>query len=210
MIGGLDGVDGRDAGDGHDRVAGNPADAHEVTAPDGRAITRRQLLVGASVAGLSGVAAGALLGHYATGGSGGGDEGAGRSVPAGGASGPQLGVVMPGDPRPDAPELAHRGPFGVGVRGWTVTNPDQIDVVHYLAGSPVPRYDRPLPLMVWYPAVIPAHTAELTTYSDVLGSGNDPMRPNLPFEFAGRALRGAAPAAAAAAAMPAPAQMSTP
>jgi predicted dienelactone hydrolase len=199
MTGDVDGVDGRDAGDGHDRVAGNPADtgrpadAHEVTAPDGRAITRRQLLVGASVAGLSGVAAGALLGHYATGGSGGGDEGAGRSVPAGGASGPQLGVVMPGDPRPDAPELAHRGPFGVGVRGWTVTNPDQIDVVHYLAGSPVPRYDRPLPLMVWYPAVIPAHTAELTTYSDVLGSGNDPMRPNTAFEFAGRALRGAAP-----------------
>ena len=125
MTGDVDGVDGRDAGDGHDRVAGNPADAgrpptpHEVTATDGRAITRRQLLVGASVAGLSGVAAGALLGHYATGGSSGGDEGAGRSVPSGGASGPQLGVVMPGDPRPDAPELAHRGPFGVGVRGWT-------------------------------------------------------------------------------------------
>ncbi len=61
MTGDVDGVDGRDAGDGHDRVAGNPADtgrpadAHEVTAPDGRAITRRQLLIGASVAGLSAV-----------------------------------------------------------------------------------------------------------------------------------------------------------
>jgi predicted dienelactone hydrolase len=157
-------------------------------------LTRRQLLIGASAVGLSAAAAGALLERSAGGGSAADDKGAGPGAAQSASTFPQLGVAMPGDARPDAPELAHRGPFGVGVRGWTVTNPDQFDILHASAGAPGPRYDRPLPLLVWYPAVIPAHTAELTTYSDVLGSGpGDPARPNLPFEFAGRALRGAAP-----------------
>lgn len=97
-----------------------------------------------------------------------------------------------GDPRPDAPELAPRGKFGVGVRRLDLVNPDQIDILRYSDGHFTPRYDRPLGVMVWYPALIPAGTAMLTIYHDTLGSGpGDPSRPVIPFEFPGRALRDA-------------------
>jgi predicted dienelactone hydrolase len=99
-----------------------------------------------------------------------------------------------GDARPDAPELAKRGTYGVGVRTLKVVNPDQLDVLNYSASNPNPRYDRPLTLEVWYPALIPAGVQPIAWYSDVLGNGpNNPDRPNTPFEFAGRALRDAAP-----------------
>ncbi len=99
-----------------------------------------------------------------------------------------------GDARPDAPELAPRGRFSVGVRTLDVINPDQLDIAHHTAGQPPSRYDRPLTLEIWYPAQIPADEEELTTYHDVLGRGpNDPQRPNTPFTFLGRALREAAP-----------------
>ena len=49
-------------------------------------------------------------------------------------------------------------------------------------------------LEVWYPAIRPGNKPEVTTYQDVLGSGPDnPDRPLIPFEFAGRALRNAKP-----------------
>lgn len=57
--------------------------------------------------------------------------------------------------RPDAPELAAFGAFAVGVRTLEVTNPDQLDVVGAQPGEPIPRYDRPLVLEVWYPADAP-------------------------------------------------------
>jgi len=156
-------------------------------------MTRRQLLVRASVVGLSATAAGSLLASDAVGSAGDGERGAAACVP-GKTTNPWLGYAMPGDARPDAPELAPRGAFHVGVRGWTVTNPDQLDMVHLGAGDPNPRYDRPLPLMVWYPAIIPGRRPELTTYSDSLGSGpGNPDRPVIPFTFPGRALRGARP-----------------
>ncbi len=99
-----------------------------------------------------------------------------------------------GDPRPDAPELAYRGPHAVGVRTLDVVNRDQVDILNYSADNTDPRYDRPLTLEVWYPADLAPGDRQLTTYSDVLGSGpNNPDRPNLPFEFTGRAARGAAP-----------------
>ncbi len=95
-----------------------------------------------------------------------------------------------GDARADAPELAYRGDYGVGVRTITVHHPDQLDMKNY-EKSPN-RYDRPLTLEVWYPANIPEGAVQLTTYSDVLGQGpNDPERPLIPFEFPGRALRDA-------------------
>src|SRR5450759_5200556 len=156
-------------------------------------MTRRQMLVGASVLGLSATAAGSLLASNALGAPVGG-AGAGPSAESGKTAFPQLGVPMPGDPRPDAPELAYRGPFGVGVRSLRVTNPDQLDILHYSAANPNPRYDRPLPLQVWYPAIIPGHERQLTTYSDTLGSGpNDPTRPVVPFTVEGRALRDSRP-----------------
>ena len=99
-----------------------------------------------------------------------------------------------GDARVDAPELAARGPYHVGVRTLEIINPDQLDILSYSETDTNPRYDRELTLEVWYPAVIPAGEEELTTYTDVLGTGPDnPERPNTPFEFAGRALRDAEP-----------------
>ncbi|MGO8684581.1 MAG: alpha/beta hydrolase family protein [Thermoleophilia bacterium] len=153
-------------------------------------MTRRQLLVGASVVGASAVAIGSLLASDAFTAGTRGDE----SAPPGKTSFPDLGYPMPGDMRPDAPELAARGPFHVGVRGWTLTNPNQLDMVKYSATNTDPRYNRPLPIMVWYPAIIPGHEPELTTYSDTLGSGpGNPARPVIPFKFPGRALRDARP-----------------
>ena len=54
--------------------------------------------------------------------------------------------------RPDAPALAKYGSFGVGVKTITVTNPKQPDIVKSKAGEPMPTYDRPLTVEVWYPA----------------------------------------------------------
>jgi hypothetical protein len=48
-----------------------------------------------------------------------------------------------GDPRPDAPELAYRGPLKVGVRTVQVVNENQIDILNYSPENPNPRYDRP-------------------------------------------------------------------
>jgi len=154
-------------------------------------ITRRQLLVGGAIAGVAATAAGSLMGCA----NGSGQGGAGAAASGASAAGaPQLGAAMPGDTRPDAPELARRGPFGVGVRSLTVVNPGQLDMVDLNAAGDGPRYDRPLPLTIWYPAVVPAGEAELTTYADALGSGpGNPERPVVPFTFQGRALRGAAP-----------------
>lgn len=99
-----------------------------------------------------------------------------------------------GDARPDAPELAPRGRFSVGVRTLAVVNPDQLDIANHTAEQPTPRYDRPLTLEIWYPAQVPAGEQALTTYHDVLGLGpNNPQRPNTPFTFRGRALRDAPP-----------------
>jgi len=99
-----------------------------------------------------------------------------------------------GDARADAPELAYRGSFDVGVRTLKVVNPNQIDILNYSVENPDPRYDRPLTLEVWYPAKDRGKKKEVTTYQDVLGSGpDDPERPLIPFEFAGRALRNAKP-----------------
>ncbi|MRW87035.1 dienelactone hydrolase [Pseudoduganella sp. FT26W] len=101
-----------------------------------------------------------------------------------------------GDMRPDAPELAARGPLQVGVRTLVAEHKDQLDILHISAGQPNPRYSRKLTLEVWYPARLAAGQKEHTVYTDVLGSGaNDPARPNTPFQFNGRAARDAAPAA---------------
>jgi len=99
-----------------------------------------------------------------------------------------------GDARPDAPELAYRGSFNVGVRTLEIINPNQIDILKLSEENTDPRYDRPLTLEVWYPAIRPGNTPEITIYQDVLGNGpEDADRPIIPFEFAGRALRNAKP-----------------
>ncbi len=99
-----------------------------------------------------------------------------------------------GDKLPDAPELAARGPYGVGVRTMKVVNPNQLDILKFQAGkNENPRYDRPLTLEIWYPAIIPSGRQERVIYNDMLGLSNDPKRPNAAFRFPGRALRDAAP-----------------
>jgi predicted dienelactone hydrolase len=55
----------------------------------------------------------------------------------------------------DAPELAAYGPRTVGVKRLDLVNPNQIDVVNVGRDptDPVPRYDRPLTVEMWYPAM---------------------------------------------------------
>jgi predicted dienelactone hydrolase len=55
--------------------------------------------------------------------------------------------------RPDAPELAVPGPHAIGVRTIELINKDQINILNVEAGKDHPRYDRPLTVEVWYPAV---------------------------------------------------------
>ncbi len=67
--------------------------------------------------------------------------------------------------RPDAPALAAHGDLPIGVRTLEVSNPGQIDILNTEADKPVPRYDRPLALEIWYPAA--EGTVEGGTYNDV-------------------------------------------
>lgn len=59
--------------------------------------------------------------------------------------------------RPDAPELAAYGQYAIGVKTLKIVNPQQIDIIKIDPAKPnltnLPRYDRPLTLEVWYPAV---------------------------------------------------------
>lgn len=96
--------------------------------------------------------------------------------------------------RPDAPALAAYGDMAVGVRQLEMVNPDQIDIlaIDPAADKPaeMPRYDRPLTVEMWYPAVAGATGPnELKAY---LRDGTTEVT------LTGRAIRGAAPAAAGA------------
>jgi predicted dienelactone hydrolase len=71
-----------------------------------------------------------------------------------------------GDPLPHAPELSYRGDYSVGVRTVEGLNKNQIDILNYSANNTNPRYDRPLTLEVWYPAIIAENRNELTVYVD--------------------------------------------
>lgn len=107
-------------------------------------------------------------------------------------------TVYPGDARADAPTLSARGQYAVGVRTISLVRKDVPDIAKAAATSPapnpLPRYDRPLKVEVWYPATLAAGQAQTTLYSDSLGSGpGDPKRPVVPFTFPGRAARDAAP-----------------
>ncbi|MEL6923864.1 MAG: dienelactone hydrolase, partial [Bacteroidota bacterium] len=66
-----------------------------------------------------------------------------------------------GDALPDAPELAARGDYAVGVRTIKIVNEDQVDILNSKAGNEV-KYDRPLMLEVWYPAAADTDKTALT------------------------------------------------
>lgn len=97
-----------------------------------------------------------------------------------------------GDALPDAPALAPRGAYPIGVRTLELVHPGQLDIAKAKDGNS-PSYDRPLTLEVWYPAIIPEEKVMQTEYSDWLGRPNNEERPQVPFTFQGRALRDAAP-----------------
>ncbi len=97
-----------------------------------------------------------------------------------------------GDALPDAPELAVKGKYKVGVRTIDFVNKQQIDVLKSKDGID-PLYDRPLKVEVWYPAQLTTKDRESVTYNDFLGMPNDPKRPSIPFSFKGRASREAKP-----------------
>jgi predicted dienelactone hydrolase len=97
-----------------------------------------------------------------------------------------------GDLLPDAPELAGRGEYSVGVQTIDLLHKDQIDILNYGKG-PDSLYDRPLKVEVWYPADISDESDELIIYEEVMGNANSPDRPIIPFTFQGRANREAEP-----------------
>lgn len=97
-----------------------------------------------------------------------------------------------GDALPDAPELAKRGDYQVGVQTLEFVHEGQVDILNSKGGEEV-LYDRPLKVEVWYPAVNSKDAAEVITYNEVMGTAGNPNRPIKPFTFLGRATRDAKP-----------------
>ncbi len=90
-------------------------------------------------------------------------------------------------PPSDAPALAPRGTYSVGVRTLQLVHHNQVDILHFdKSTGKAPLYDRPLTVEVWYPAVIPSGQTESTTYQMSMPSGAN-------FPIAGKALRDAPP-----------------
>ncbi len=96
-----------------------------------------------------------------------------------------------GDLLPDAPELAVRGQFKVGVETISVADANRIDILNYEKGKDS-LYDRALTLEVWYPTR--AASPQSVTYEEVMGNNGNEQRPIIPFTFKGRASRSAPPA----------------
>ncbi len=98
-------------------------------------------------------------------------------------------------PSADAPELAQRGAYSVGVRTLEIKNPNQVDILNFdKSTGKAPLYDRPLKIEVWYPATIPAGAQERTLYVMGFPSGGKGFE-SAPktVEVPGKALRDAPP-----------------
>ncbi|MDR3437302.1 hypothetical protein [Telmatospirillum sp.] len=91
--------------------------------------------------------------------------------------------------RSDAPELSAYGRHAIGVRTLHFVNPGQIDILKIDPQSakpdPLPRYDRPLTVEVWYPAEPNAHGT--TALKAFIRDGKTEV------ELLGKAIRDAAP-----------------
>jgi predicted dienelactone hydrolase len=96
-------------------------------------------------------------------------------------------------PPVDAPELAMRGSYSVGVRTVDLVNPQQVDILKldHKTGK-APLYDRPLRIEIWYPAIIPAGAEERTYYEAAMPFPPAPGAPKT-FLTIGKALRDAQP-----------------
>jgi predicted dienelactone hydrolase len=96
-------------------------------------------------------------------------------------------------PPVDAPELAHRGKYSVGVRTVDVVHAAQPDILNFDAATgKAPLYDRPLKLEIWYPATIPAGSEEREVYTVLMPVAPGPDVPAT-FQLFGKALRDAPP-----------------
>jgi predicted dienelactone hydrolase len=96
-------------------------------------------------------------------------------------------------PPVDAPELAARGPWAVGVRTVELVNPHQPDILHFDKDTgKAPLYDRPLTIEIWYPATIPPGKEERVIYESAMPGTQRPGVPNT-FHILGKALRDAPP-----------------
>lgn len=95
-----------------------------------------------------------------------------------------------GDLLPDAPELAGRGEYAVGVQTLDLIHKNQLDILNYGKGEDS-LYNRPLKVEIWYPTE--AASNELISYDEVMGQNGSPTRPLIPFTFLGRATRNAKP-----------------
>ncbi|MDH4482132.1 MAG: hypothetical protein QE279_05420 [Rhodoferax sp.] len=92
--------------------------------------------------------------------------------------------------RSDAPELARYGTFAVGVKTAELSHPQQLDIAKYKAGAPMPVYDRPLTVEVWYPAQLAVGQAPGGSLRAIIRDGQAEV------SLRGRAVRDAAPAPA--------------
>jgi predicted dienelactone hydrolase len=94
-------------------------------------------------------------------------------------------------PGADAPELAARGKFSVGVRTLQLVHRDQPDILHFdKETNRAPLYDRPLTVELWYPAALPAGAREHTEYESAMPGNPAPGVPTS-FRIPGKALRDA-------------------
>lgn len=89
--------------------------------------------------------------------------------------------------RSDAPELAPYGKLATGVKTLNLVNPGQQDIVKFKAGQPMPMYDRPLTVEVWYPAKLAAGQVAAGQYKVLPRDGKTEVTLN------GRAVRDAQP-----------------
>jgi predicted dienelactone hydrolase len=96
-------------------------------------------------------------------------------------------------PPADAPDLAPRGTWAVGVRTVELVNPHQPDILRFDKDTgKAPFYDRPLTLEIWYPASIPPGKEERVIYESAMPGTQRPGVPNT-FHILGKALRDAPP-----------------
>ncbi len=97
-------------------------------------------------------------------------------------------------PAADAPELAVRGAYSVGVRTLELRNPGQVDILNFdKSTGKAPVYDRLLTIEVWYPATIPAGVPERTVYQMGLPGGGSGFAGAATVAVPGKALRDAPP-----------------
>lgn len=96
-------------------------------------------------------------------------------------------------PPADAPELAARGSYSVGVRTIEVVDRNQIDILHFdKSTGKAPLADRRLKVEVWYPATIPSGQEEKTTY-EMPSPGDPRVVGGRVFPIPDKALRDAPP-----------------